>query len=620
MIFDKIIELINNLDSVDTLDKFYNFEKNVNIYILGIISKQENIDNLNKNYQKMNKELLNFDPFSLKEIILEHYDPSIYDQNIYPDIQYYSVSKIQNFNTFTNKLDSEHENKYPLIYILAKKEEDLIKNAINMKNLININKLSNILLKIYSYKISREDGKVKILKKELNYIVDTYNQMNPTTKITEKDFIDNYIYPFIKSWEKIKKKAIQYKCQVLVDAKKGEKPLDMDINNKLCNFLVDSGDNKGGMFLAAAYQQLIEWQNSFINLIISKNNMNGILNSYISQLEQEIDIQDATKDEILNIDDNTYKALNDLIFSSSMRNIFEEENKINYRNYNDILYNYDYIEEELGELILPGIKKFKIDQIKFMKYLYEGFRGENSSALIIYNNKYIQRELTNVEKDSLNELKQDNNTNKFNNEVFSSLQILMNEIIKENYSEDYLIIKIIESLPKYIILNPKLIQFFKTKNEYYLQEKLFTINSLVSIFEYFEALCWEDIKNNINFDYQLELPEKIQKYIIDYFEMNKNEEKIINKKNLTYALRKLISRSLAGTTVEIDIDSKLQLKLYINKAELWKKEIIENELFDKEINEIFSDEVLIGHCLNVYNLLKGDDYLFENNKKKTIMR
>ena len=39
-----------------------------------------------------------------------------------------------------------------------------------------------------------------------------------------------------------------------------------------------------------------------------------------------------------------------------MRDIFEPNNKINYKKYNDIKYNYDYIEEELGKLILPGLK------------------------------------------------------------------------------------------------------------------------------------------------------------------------------------------------------------------------------------------------------------------------
>ncbi len=80
------------------------------------------------------------------------------------------------------------------------------------------------------------------------------------------------------------------------------------------------------MFLASAsaYQHLIELQNLFINEIISKNSMKGILNNYVSQLEQEIDIEDATKD----IYDDTYKILNELINSSSIRNIFTEKRQL----------------------------------------------------------------------------------------------------------------------------------------------------------------------------------------------------------------------------------------------------------------------------------------------------
>ena len=271
----------------------------------------------------------------------------------------------------------------------------------------------------------------------------------------------------------------------------------MKIENSLSNFLVDDGDKEGGMFLAAAYENLISWQNIFINEIISKNGMKGILNSYVSKLEQEIFIQDASKDEIINIDDNTYNSLKDLISTYSMRNIFTENNEINYLNYNDIKYDYDLIEEELGKIILPGLKKFKNNQIKFITYLYEGFRGGNSTILVDYNFKYAQRELSDIEKESLFELLQNNQQSKFINDVFASLQILMNEIVKENYEQNYLIYKVIESLPTYIILNNELVQLFKRKYEYYIDMpdlKVFTINTLVSIFEYFESLCWNNMK------------------------------------------------------------------------------------------------------------------------------
>ena len=475
--------------------------------------------------------------------------------------------------------------------------------------MININKLSNILLNIYSFKISREDAKIKLLKDELKNIMDAYNEININKINNENELINKYINPFIIAWDKIKRKAVQYKCKVLVDLNSGKNPLEMKIENPLSFFLVDNGDNDGGMFLAAAYEKFIDWQNNFINIIISRNNMNGILNSYISQLEQEIDVQDATSDEIIIINGETYESLNDLIFACSMRNIFEEENKINYKYYNNIEYNYDYIEEELGKIILPGKKKFKPSQIRFIKYLFEGLRGEDSSILVEYINKYNQRELTKEEKESINELLKGNNNSRFYNDVFSSLLLLMNQIVKENYNQNDLIYNIIKQLPKYVILNEKLVNFLKNKYEYYSEEKIFTINSLVSIFEYFEGLCWLDIKKNILEDYQLILTEKAQNYILDYFE--NNQDKLIDKKNFAFALRRLISRTLVGTRQDIEIKSEAKLKLYIYRQDLWNKEIIENELFDKEIDEIFKVEILIGQSMKLHDLLDGDNLLFE---------
>ena len=142
-----------------------------------IVSKKENIDNLIQKYDKINNELNTFDPQSIKEIVLANYDPSIYDQNIYPDIQYYSISSIPNFNAFVYAFNSlkANENKYSLINMLIKTDEDLTINAINMKSLENINKLTNILLNIYSFKISRDNAKEKILLKDFPKILDSYN-------------------------------------------------------------------------------------------------------------------------------------------------------------------------------------------------------------------------------------------------------------------------------------------------------------------------------------------------------------------------------------------------------------------------------------------------------------
>ena len=273
-----------------------------------------------------------------------------------------------------------------------------------MKSLTNINKLSNLLIKIYSYKISREDAKKKKFKDEIPFIIKTFNEMN-NSQITEKKFMEEYINPFIQSWEQIKLKAFQYKCRLLRDIERGEKPLTMKINNSLSYFLVDDGDIEGGMFLASAYEKFISWQNEIIDNIINNNKISGILNSYVSQLEREIEIQDTVESEIIKIDENVYDIFNYLISSCSIRNIFDINGKqIYYKNYNDIRYNFDLIEEELGKLILPGIKKFKKDNIKFITYYFEGFRGQNTSILVRYNQKYEQQELSELEKNFIKKL------------------------------------------------------------------------------------------------------------------------------------------------------------------------------------------------------------------------
>ena len=623
MIFEKMNEFICNLKNVDTVEQLTEFEGKVNNYIMGILSSKANIDDLNKNYQKINNEILIFDPNSMKEIIIGNYEPSIYDEKLYPDLKYFTVSSIDNYNTFIKKFQSskENEDKYTLINLLLKKDEELTQNAINMKSLDNINKLTNMLISIYSYSISREEGKKLIFKEQWDEIIDKYN--NITNKIifnTKAEFEKDYVKPFIQSWDIIKKKCVQYKCRILREKEK-QQYLDMNPDLKLCFFLVDDGDIDGGMFLASAYQHLIEWQNAFLNLIISKNSMNGLLNSYVSQLEQEINIQEATKDETIHIDDKIYQSLEGFISSSSIRNIFSKDkaNNIQYKNYNDIIYNYDYIEEELAKIVLPGLKRFKPGAIKFITYLYEGFRGDDKSSILTnYNIKYIQKPLTEEEKQILGELLKNNNIKVFN-EVFSSLQILMNEIIKENYDQDILIYDIIEKLPNYIKLSAELVDLLKKMKDQYMNEKIFTINSLVSIFEYFEALCWTQINKNILEDYNLVLSEESKKYVLDYFKKNENQNKIINIKDFTFALRRLISRYLAGSRQEIDIKSDLELKLHICKNEFWSKEIADNDEKDNELYEICHKDIKIGHAMDLYKVLDGDTILnkvIDKNKKK----
>ena len=156
-----------------------------------------------------------------------------------------------------------------------------------------------------------------------------------------------------------------------------------------------------------------------------------------------------------------------------------------------------------------------------------------------------------------------------------------------------------------------------------MNEKIFTINSLVSIFEYFEALCWPEINKNILPDYSLILSDENKNYVLSYFKNIENQKKIINIENFTFALRRLISRYLVGSKQEINIKSELALNLHIKKNEYWSKEIVDNDEKDKELDEICIEDIKIGNAFNLYNILGGDEILnkiIEKNKKIEIKK
>ena len=614
VIYNDIITKINNLDFVTTEEKLNAYESDFNEYIINIISNKEILDKKINEYKSLNKELNKINPFTLKELIKSNFDPLIY-QKEYPDIQYYSVSSLQNFETFANKFNSleENERKYFIINLLVKKDQQITKDAINLENIQNLNKLGNILIDIFSYKIRREEAKQVKLKDKLKEICYLYNiieaQHETHDKIESEDlFKEKYIDPFLQSWDKIKSKSTKYKCMSLKHGKKPGEPLNMNMENNLCYFLVDTGDSDGGIFLASAYEHLIEWQNKIINLIKEQNKNNeGILSIYLPQLEKEIPIQEATETDIIIINENTYNKLNELIMNCSMRNIFNKQGKIDYKNYYDNVYDYDYIEAELSKLILQGKKKFKKDEIKFVVYKDEELRGKNSSILTIFNEKYPKKELSQEEKDTLKDLLKSNNNMKFYHDISTSLLLIMNQIISDNYEPNKILSDIIENLPTFIINeNLKIL----LRNQYGGKNEKFGINTLLSMYEYLENYCWKEKKLHISPDFKLVMEEQDKQYIIDYFENNKsNKNVIINKSNFTTALRRLISRYLISSRQEIEIKPEIKLRLYIGKNEFWTKDISSKDTFEKEIFDICKDGITVGNSFELYEILQGDKIL-----------
>ena len=409
--------------------------------------------------------------------------------------------------------------------------------------------------------------------------------------------------PYIKSWNEIKIFCTRYLCRPDMPI------LNIEKNLTLNYFLVDDGQLGGGMYLASAYSNFIEWQNKFISLILDNINQDSVLYCYLEQLNEEIYVQEAKEENILNINDNIINELNDMIRIYSIRNIFDNNNNIitiNYTNYKRIKFNFDEIEAKLGKLILPGIKKFKSkdDPIKFMVYLYEGNRSQRSQILLKYETKYPSRELNLNEKAILYDFINKNKISKnIINEFLSSSQILIDYIQKENYNIKKPIYEIIQELPEYIELNGEFKKFFD-------DNKNFRINILLNIYKYFEHFCWSEIKLNINEQYMKKIEKNKKIEIIDFFknyEVN-NKNKLITKKDLAFALRRFISRYLAGKRGDTDIDENQKLIGQIIRYDLWEINIIKNE--EKFQNEIYNltFDLNVSQALDFYEILDGDNY------------
>ncbi len=624
VLYPYIYQLINNCQFFETEQKNKDFES----------SFQQKIEELLKNtkemidYENTNESLLSFEPLSDMAILYEKFSPYIYNKDSFPDMELFLNSITPSIGGFKKKFEiiSNPEDKYPLLKIILTQDMEKIEL---LKEIPRLNKLANYLLEKCSFKYSRESANNTKLKSIL-----IYNEI--------KDDLNN----FINSWNKIRPIIENYGCKQFKN--NGIKYFtEINMNSPISHFLVDEGEFGHGMVLAAIYKKLIELQNTFLNQII--NSKSEILSCFKDQLNQEIMIQDATLNEIIDLNRINKDILTDIIVKNSIPNIFHSlktDKKIDYYNIRTFEHDYENIERELGNLLLPGLKRFKPDEIRFIMYRYEGFRGNKSSIITNFNEKYPQKELNKeqvkyifnfINRQEVRDKKSINNINKKNiKNILFSIQLLIDYIQRENFDKMDSLYDIIKKLPNRICISDELKLFFKENKNYNINNKeekyfnsllndnlSFRINTLISIFELFEHLCWESLKENLVGDYLQKIDPVWAGKIIKHFNnIEKNQDKIIKRIIFCTALRRFISRYLTGKRGENEINENNTLLNEIVRPELWKPLFTELDNFETEIAEIMSvmtDEydgtLKVGQAFELYNLLGGDNNLLDNAKE-----
>ena len=84
----------------------------------------------------------------------------------------------------------------------------------------------------------------------------------------------------------------------------------------------------------------------------------------------------------------------------------------------------------------------------------------------------------------------------------------------------------------------------------------------------------------------MHLTDEIKKEIKEYFDEEIGENNMIKKQDIANAVRRLISRYLSGKRGDTDISEYKQLYDYIQREDLWRTELFENDNFETELFNI----------------------------------
>ena len=385
----------------------------------------------------------------------------------------------------------------------------------------------------------------------------------------------------------------------------------MDENDSLIYFLNDDGELGYGMYLAAAYQNFIGWQNNFLLSIIDSETKSKTLNYLINNLKNKIPVQDALSEILLidNFEKSEYFDFNDILYTFSRRNIFNEDGTINYLKYNSFIFDFSSIEEVLEKTLLPGKCLFEDeDHLNFMVFWGEGFRGEESKTLIIFYSKYKQEDLTNDESETIIKYikKRNQNQNLDFKEFFSSLKLLIFYLVNKNFISSSRISEILSKIPLNLNISKDCHEFFQNEG------KRLEVNKLMNIYFYIEHLFFDDLCENLQPDFKICISfateVKIKKKLLNG--INK-ENKFYSIKNLAPALRRFISRYLVEYREDVEIDEKRELYFELTRLDLWEEKYSQLDNLEELIKDQLEEFKLnVGQAFALYEIIGEEDKNF----------
>ena len=591
------IDFINEINNLNEEIKNYCDKKNINYYYFINYFCDSYITFLQSN-----------DFVKVKEKIYTFIKKRIGNFKNYNDQSFYNIET--NILT-TSTYDPEFKNEN-LKYLLTVTKYPDIKELQNY-----INKYNKKHLPVLNTFVSIEKNTEKINK--LSYIESINNFINSfaeenwnliTRHKIEEETIESYL---IKNREKTNNLDnslnLQFEkfCEAYneINEEANIKPTTINKYKPIITILNDKNKNSS---INQLYSFLIKTQNEFLLKVIEEYNKMDenqkkdiIIKNAIEEIKKEIPIQQATQNDIFsfNVKNNIILCFEELFSFYSSKNIFnKKDDTIDYTNYSSIKFKLSMIEKELINIILSGKKLFSKKQIYYKFYLDPFDVEEKTKNFERFTEIYEFEKINNEEKTILKTQTNDINMKKM---ILPNLEILINYLIKENKYQGRQSVSEIK-FHSNLYLNQNFIHLFKNF-------KSFTINKLISMYEFLEELLWDFIANRyiINDFKEVGFVNKY-KNKINSFIQNENKRELKNDMIISLLI-KFICRYLPNADREIQERDLFGMILEKNNN---LPQQIQNELINIK-NDL---EVEVKYAIDL------TDYLVRiiNNKNKELMQ
>ena len=171
----------------------------------------------------------------------------------------------------------------------------------------------------------------------------------------------------------------------------------------------------------------------------------------------------------------------------------------NYEIYNSYVINYDYIEENMTNLLLKNKKLLKDEIIEF-SYNNEKFSNEVSNVITTFKENCLNAKIIDDDKVIIYDFIESIKSNKDLYKKLIDDFITLIKYLNDNKEKDVRISEINAKIKD--IITKEFYQIFDDEKSKYL-----TVNKIIEIFECFLKLIFKDVKNEIK-EFESEFKDK----------------------------------------------------------------------------------------------------------------